>query len=67
MTDRYVSSVRNTLERVEENKWILKISMVLPNICLTNLDGIIEYIETWEKSKWDIEHSKRIKELINID
>lgn len=67
MTDRYVSSVRNTLERIEENKWVLKISMVLPNIYLTDIDGLVEYIEEWEKSKWDIEHSKKIKELINVE
>ena len=53
MTDRYVSSVRNTLERVEENKWLLKISMVIHNIHLDVLGSLIEQIEELEKEIWE--------------
>jgi len=52
MTDRYVSSVRSKLERIESNKWIIKISFVLPNIHLEVLGTLIQYVENLEKEIW---------------
>ena len=52
MTDRYVSSVHNELKRIEGNKWVLKISMVIPNVYLEVVDSLIEYIEQLEKEIW---------------
>lgn len=52
MTDRYISSVHNELRRVENNKWVLKISLVIPNIYLEVIDSLIEQIEELEKEIW---------------
>ena len=52
MTARYITSVHNELKRIEENKWVLKISMVIPNIHLVVIDSLIEYIEELEKEIW---------------
>jgi len=52
MTDRYTSSVRNSLERIEGNKWVIKISFVLPNVYLEVLDCLIQEIEDLEKEIW---------------